>query len=375
MGKPPPPPPPALVMWTLLGVCQGSLFGPRFLSQGCIFGKNSLAKGIFFFRNPWPRVYFLQNLLKKWHLGTKLASVFGKFLLKGEFGGWNSLKSCKNGLMIRKCSLAKGMFSTESRSCTPPSNFFRSTPPGQAHMGQMVKWPWQCTTTGLDNSRELQMEEICQAVTEIWVPQVWQPPAHPPRPWRQYPSSPEGWEVTDPENPRSWVRSNFKSQCSKSNILSTHIPLVPCQLALPYLRYSIFKIWPWKSKVKVIAQGHKVGITPYRLISLSFHVNRPSHSRDAAISKFDVENSRSRSWVRSKLKVTTWVQHSVDSHPFCSMTIRHHIPELRLFLNLTLKIKGQGHGWGHSSKAQCGSNILLTHIPFVPCQSALPFLR
>ena len=57
------------------------------------------------------------------------------------------------------------------------------------------------------------------------------------------------------------------------------------------------------------------------------------------------------------------------------MSIEHPIPELRLFQNLTLKIKGQGHGWGHSSKSQCGSNILSIHIPFVPCQSALPFLR
>ena len=58
---------------------------------------------------------------------------------------------------------------------------------GHAHMGQMGKWPWQCTTTGLDNSTELRMEKIRQAVTEIWVPQIW--------PWRQYPSSPEGWGV------------------------------------------------------------------------------------------------------------------------------------------------------------------------------------
>ena len=111
-----------------------------------------------------------------------------------------------------------------------------------------------------------------------------------------------------------WGQSS-KSQC-ESSILSTNIPLVPCQAALPFLRCSIFKIWPWKSKVKVIAQGHKVGITPYHLTSLSLHVDRPCHSWDTAISKFDVENSRSRSWVRSKLKVITWVQHSVDSHPF-----------------------------------------------------------
>ena len=31
------------------------------------------------------------------------------------------------------------------------------------------------------------------------------------------------------------------------------------------------------------------------------------------------------------------------------------------------------HGWGQSWKSQCGSNILSTHIPFVPCQSTLPF--
>ena len=44
----------------------------------------------------------------------------------------------------------------------------------------MGKWLWQCTTTGLDNSTELRTVKIHQAVTEIWVAQVWQPPARPP---------------------------------------------------------------------------------------------------------------------------------------------------------------------------------------------------
>ena len=56
------------------------------------------------------------------------------------------------------------------------------------------------------------------------------------------------------------------------------------------------------------------------------------------------------------------------------MSIGHPIPELWFFQNLILKIKGQGHGWGHSSKSQCGSTIPSTHIPFVPCQSGIPFL-
>ena len=99
-----------------------------------------------------------------------------------------------------------------------------------------------------------------------------------------------------------WGQS-LKSQC-ESNILSTHIPFVPCQSAIPFLRHDFSKIWPWKSKVKVMGEvdieSHKVGVTSYQLTSLSFHVNRPSHSWDTT------------------------------------------------FQNLTLKTQGKGHGWsGH----------------------------
>ena len=87
-----------------------------------------------------------------------------------------------------------------------------------------------------------------------------------------------------------------------SNILTTHIPFIPCQSGIPFLRYDFFKIWPWKSMVKAMVevkvQSHKVGVTSYRLTSLSFHVNQPSHSWDTAFSTFDLENTRSRSWVR-----------------------------------------------------------------------------
>ena len=91
-------------------------------------------------------------------------------------------------------------------------------------------------------------------------------------------------------------------------------------------------------------------------------------------SKFDLENQGSRSWVRSQFKVTMWVQHPINSYPFRSMSIGPPIPGIQHFQNLTLKIKGQGHGWGHSLKSQCGSNILSTHIPFVPYQLGIPFL-
>ena len=73
----------------------------------------------------------------------------------------------------------------------------------------------------------------------------------------------------------SWVMIFSKFELERKshngcNILSTHIPFIPCQSALSFLRYSIFKIWPWKSKVKVMGEvtveSHNMGPTFYRLI-------------------------------------------------------------------------------------------------------------
>ena len=118
-------------------------------------------------------------------------------------------------------------------------------------------------------------------------------------------------------------------------------------------------------------KGQNVSLTSYRRTSLWFHVNWPSHSWNTAFSKFDLENPRSR----SQLKVTKKVYHPIDSYPFRSMSIGPPIPGIQLFQNLTLKIQGQGHGWGQSLKSQHGSCIQSTHIPLVPCQLALLFLR
>ena len=63
--------------------------------------------------------------------------------------------------------------------------------------GQMIM---TVQTTGLDNSKELRKEKICQVVTEIWVRLAASrrppaclptcPPTSLPGPWWQYPSSP-----------------------------------------------------------------------------------------------------------------------------------------------------------------------------------------
>ena len=111
-----------------------------------------------------------------------------------------------------------------------------------------------------------------------------------------------------------------KSQ-RESNFLSTHILFVPSQSGIPMLSYDFFKIWPWNSRVKVTdevtVQSHNVGITSYRLTSIR------------------------------------------------SMSIGPPIPEIQHFQNLTLKIKGQGHWWSHSSSQNEGlTSYRLTSLFF-----------
>ena len=111
---------------------------------------------------------------------------------------------------------------------------------------------------------------------------------HVNRPSHSWDTAFSKFDLVNPRS-RSWVRWTLKSQHG-SNILLTHIPLIPCQSAIPFLRYDFFKIWPWKSKVKVMCEGnvesHKVGVTSYRL---SFHVNRPFHSWDTAFSNLTLK--------------------------------------------------------------------------------------
>ena len=77
----------------------------------------------------------------------------------------------------------------------------------------------------------------------------------------------------------------------------------------------------------------------------------------------------------SEQRLFTWSPCPIDSYPYCSILIGPSVPEIQLIQNLTLKIQSQGHGWGQRSQSKSESHILLNHIPLVPCQSALPFLR
>ena len=73
------------------------------------------------------------------------------------------------------------------------------------------------------------------------------------------------------------------------------------------------------------------------LTSFTFHVYRPSHSWNKAISDSDLETPRSRSWVWSKGKVIQLAQFPINSLPFHFKSIRPTIPEIQLFQNFTLK--------------------------------------
>ena len=160
------------------------------------------------------------------------------------------------------------------------------------------------------------------------------------------------------------------------------MPFVPCQLAITFLGQSFFFL---KLTLEVQGQGHRLGQSSKSQSGSEFlltHIpfvpfNQPSHSWDTAFSKFFPEIQKNWPW-KSEVKVTDEVKaqsHKVGPNPYwlTSLTfhsISHPIPGIQLFKNLSPKIQGQGH----RSNSHSGSNILLTHIPFMPCQSAIPFL-
>ena len=109
------------------------------------------------------------------------------------------------------------------------------------------------------------------------------------------------------------------------------------------------------------------------LASLSFHVNRLSHSWDKAISNSDLETPRSRPWVWSKGKVIQLSQYAINSLPFPFTSIRPTIPEIKLSWNLTLK-HTRSRSWVRS-KVRITYYIQPMLFLFVSHQSDQPFLR
>ena len=72
------------------------------------------------------------------------------------------------------------------------------------------------------------------------------------------------------------------------------------------------------------------------------------------------------------IMVMKWIH---DSHPFRSLSIGRPIPEIKLFLTMTLKLQGQGHGCGQRARSYNQPSIILTHFLFISHQSDQQFLR
>ena len=164
------------------------------------------------------------------------------------------------------------------------------------------------------------------------------PPAR-PLGVRQYPGALKGCGVKKLDE--STARQQLKSPQSLSG-RSIHMTLVTkwswswswttychplCAMSIGprILRYSYFKIWPWKSMVKVMCVvkvtfdlqnskvkvmvkfkpiGHIWGLEFNRYVCFSFRGNRTTFGWDIGNSIFDLENSRSMSWPKSNLIVT-----------------------------------------------------------------------
>ena len=112
--------------------------------------------------------------------------------------------------------------------------------------------------------------------------------------WQSYSSDTAFWNLT--------LKIQGQGHNSRSpsgfNILSTDIPLVPCELTLPFLGHDFFQ----SPTLKIQGQssrshsGSSMMATSYRPTSPLFHVNPPSHSRNTAFSKFYLENSTIEVW-------------------------------------------------------------------------------
>ena len=116
----------------------------------------------------------------------------------------------------------------------------------------------------------------------------------------------------------------------------------PCPGAIPEIQ--LFKIWPWKSRAKVMDEvkvtSHK-GYKSYRLTCLrSMSIGHPIPMWFLGYGLFKI-------WpCISIVKVITPGPISYPLTSFSSRSIGLRIPEIWLSQNLTLKIQGQDHGWG-----------------------------
>ena len=162
----------------------------------------------------------------------------------------------------------------------------------------------------------------------------------------------------------------------------------------PILRYSYFKIRPWKScvrskvkvtfdlqnskvnvMVKVKPIGHIWGLDFSQYVCFLFCGNLTIFDRDIANSILDLENSRSRSWPRSNLMVTVEALSLINMFTFHFVAIGPFLAEILQILYLTLRNIGQGHGEGRTQWSHLNPRVQSICLLFVSWQSDHFWLR
>ena len=95
---------------------------------------------------------------------------------------------------------------------------------------------------------------------------------------------------------------------SQGQIWWSHLKPRVQSMCLLFILWQSDHIWPRKFTVKVMSKvkpnGHIWGLEINRYVCFLFRGNRTIFDWDVANSTFDLENSRSRSWPRSKPMVT-----------------------------------------------------------------------
>ena len=160
-------------------------------------------------------------------------------------------------------------------------------------------WKWQCTTTGLDNSTELRMEKIREAVTEIWVPQFWQLPTRPPaRIVTTIPLQPGG--LRGKNEGHIWDLSF--NWCFCCCCFMTIRPCLSCDMAIKIVDLKNSKSRACPVKVKI--DGYIWGLAFNWYVQFPFSVYSDNFFLDIGNSIFELKNPRSRSRTGPRSKST-----------------------------------------------------------------------
>ena len=111
------------------------------------------------------------------------------------------------------------------------------------------------------------------------------------------------------------------------------------------------------------------------LTPFSFHVNRPPHFCDKAITDTDLEAPRSRSWVWSGARSYSPPSIILTHFLFISHQSDQQFLRYSYFEIWPWNIQGQGHEWGQRSRSYIIPSIQPMHFLFITHQSDQPFLR